>query len=71
MHPCQLEHVTRITSMKVSEKSLELNSGAELLNLLRNSWDLNKAYPRCSLILRPRSLPFRFKATRGKDEFAP
>lgn len=32
--------------MKVSEKSLELNVGAELLTLLRNTWGAPKAYLR-------------------------
>lgn len=32
--------------MKVSEKSLELNVGAELLGLLRGPWGLSKAYLR-------------------------
>jgi len=32
--------------LKVSEKSLELNVGAELLALLRNSWGAPKAYLR-------------------------
>ena len=30
--------------MKVSEKSLELNVGAELLALLRGPWGMPKAY---------------------------
>lgn len=30
--------------MKVSEKSLELNIGAELLNVMRNNWGLPKTY---------------------------
>jgi hypothetical protein len=32
--------------LKVSEKSLELNVGAELLGLLRGSWGMPKAYLR-------------------------
>lgn len=32
--------------MKVSEKSLELNVGAELLNVLRRRWGMRKAYLR-------------------------
>ena len=32
--------------MRVSEKSLELNVGAELLALMRNSWNMPKAYLR-------------------------
>jgi hypothetical protein len=44
--------------MKVSEKSLELNVGAELLELLRVNWGFSKAYLRlfagasaCSLVV--------------------
>jgi len=33
-------------TLKVSEKSLELNVGAELLTLLRNYWGMPKAYLR-------------------------
>ncbi len=32
--------------MRVSEKSLELNLGAELLDLIRNQWGMPKAYLR-------------------------
>jgi hypothetical protein len=32
--------------MKVSEKSLELNLGAEVLGLLRGAWGMPKAYLR-------------------------
>src|SRR6266446_789554 len=48
--------------MKVSEKSLELNLGAELLNYLRSKWGLKKAYLR--------GLTQREERSEGVDFFA-
>lgn len=47
--------------MKVSEKCLELNIGAELLGLLRNSWGMPKAYLR--------GLTQREESQQGVDVF--
>ena len=72
--------------MKVSEKSLELNIGAELLGLLRNSWGMPKAYLRgltqaeeraegidffVQLNANARIFAFQFKAPHGKKESLP
>lgn len=72
--------------MKVSEKSLELNIGAELLGLMRNQWSMPKAYLRgltqaeerqegvdCFLQLsqQTRIFAFQFKAPHGKTEAVP
>src|SRR6266849_8732355 len=72
--------------MKVSEKSLELNVGAELLGLLRSSWGMPKAYLRgltqqeekqegvdffVQLNPATRLFAFQFKAPRGKAEVLP
>lgn len=72
--------------MKVSEKSLELNIGAELLGLLRNNWNMPKAYLRgltqaeekregvdffAQLNPNARIFAFQFKAPRGKKESVP
>jgi hypothetical protein len=72
--------------MKVSEKSLELNVGAELLDLMRNSWGMPKAYLRgltqaeenqegvdCFAELGPnaRIFAFQFKAPHGKTDLEP
>lgn len=69
--------------MKVSEKSLELNIGAEILNLMRNSWGMPKAYLRgltqaeerqegvdffVQLNPNTRICAFQFKAPHGKTE---
>lgn len=69
--------------MKVSEKSLELNVGAELLWQLRNTWGLRKAYLRgltqdeerregvdffVHLDPATRIYAFQFKAPRGAAE---
>jgi hypothetical protein len=69
--------------MKVSEKSLELNIGAELLMLMRNTWGMPKAYLRgltqaeekqegpdffAQLDPNTRVFAFQFKAPRGKAE---
>jgi len=72
--------------MKVSEKSLELNVGAELLGLLRNGWGMSKAYLR-GLTQRQESqegadffvqldpvtrlFGFQFKAPRGLADARP
>jgi hypothetical protein len=72
--------------MKVSEKSLELNIGAELLGLMRNSWGMPKAYLRgltqaeerqegvdlfVQLNPKARIFAFQFKAPHGKTESVP
>ena len=72
--------------MKVSEKSLELNVGAELLALLRGPWRMPKAYLRgltqreesqegvdffAQLSRRTRIFAFQFKAPRGRREGEP
>lgn len=72
--------------MKVSEKSLELNIGAELLGLMRNSYGMPKAYLRgltqreekqegvdFFLQLDPatRIFAFQFKAPKGRFEDTP
>ena len=72
--------------MKVSEKSLELNIGAELLGLMRNSWGMPKAYLRgltqaeerregvdffVQLNPSTRIFAFQFKAAHGKKEYIP
>jgi hypothetical protein len=72
--------------MKVSEKSLELNVGTELLNLMRGPWGLRKAYLRgltqkeerregvdffAQLTPTTRLFAFQFKAPRGRREGAP
>jgi hypothetical protein len=72
--------------MKVSEKSLELNVGTELLNSFRTNWGLPKTYLRgltqkeerqegvdFFLQLDPatRLFAFQFKAPRGKYDVAP
>ena len=72
--------------MKVSEKSLELNVGAELLMLLRGPWGMRKAYLR-GLTQREESqegvdffaelapgtmlFAFQFKAPKGDREWEP
>ena len=48
--------------MRVSEKSLELNVGAELLDIFRNSWGLQKTYLR--------GLTQKEEAAEGADFFA-
>ena len=72
--------------MKVSEKSLELNVGAELLALLRGPWRMPKAYLRgltqreerqegvdfyAQLTPKARILAFQFKAPKGCEEREP
>ena len=72
--------------MKVSEKSLELNVGAELLALLRGPWRMPKAYLRgltqreerqegvdffSQLTPRARIFAFQFKAPKGRQEGEP
>lgn len=72
--------------MKVSEKSLELNVGAEVLWQLRNAWGLQKAYLRgltqheerregvdffVNLDPATRIYAFQFKAPRGSFESTP
>ncbi len=72
--------------MKVSEKSLELNVGAELLVLLRNSWGAPKAYLRgltqreekqegvdffVQLDPATRIFAFQFKAPKGTVDAVP
>ena len=67
--------------MKVSEKSLELNVGAELLNALRCRWGMRKAYLRgltqreehregvdffAKMPSSSRILAFQFKAPKGR-----
>jgi hypothetical protein len=72
--------------LKISEKSLELNVGAELLGLLRGAWGMPKAYLRgltqleekqegvdffVQLDPATRVFAFQFKAPRGKTESMP
>jgi hypothetical protein len=72
--------------MKVSEKSLELNVGAEILGLMRNSWGMPKAYLRgltqieekqegvdffVELDPNARIFAFQFKAPHGKTDLEP
>ena len=72
--------------MKVSEKSLELNVGAELLALLRGTMGMRKAYLRgltqreesqegvdffAQLSSRTRIFAFQFKAPKGRREGEP
>jgi hypothetical protein len=72
--------------MKVSEKSLELNVGAELLNQMRNDFGMTKAYLRgltqreekqegvdffLRLGLRARFFAFQFKAPKGNSDGSP
>ena len=72
--------------MKVSEKSLELNIGAELLALMRGSWGMPKAYLRgltqkeekqegvdffARLPSSARIFAFQFKAPKGTTESIP
>jgi hypothetical protein len=72
--------------LKVSEKSLELNVGAELLALVRNSWGAPKAYLRgltqreekqegvdffVQLDPATRVFAFQFKAPKGSADAAP
>jgi hypothetical protein len=72
--------------MKISEKSLELNVGAELLNLVRGPWGMPKAYLRgltqreerqqgvdFFVQLNPltRIFAFQFKAPKGRHDGAP
>ena len=72
--------------MKVSEKSLELNVGAELLALLRGPWGMPKAYLRgltqreeshegvdffAQLTPATRIFAFQFKAPRGPQDGEP
>ena len=72
--------------MKVSEKSLELNVGAELLALLRDRWHMPKAYLRgltqreesqegvdffAQLTPQTRIFAFQFKAPKGRREGEP
>jgi hypothetical protein len=72
--------------MKISEKSLELNVGAELLNLLRGPWGMPKAYLRgltqreerqqgvdffAQLNPATRIFAFQFKAPKGRYDGTP
>jgi hypothetical protein len=72
--------------MKVSEKSLELNVGAEILSIMRGSWSMPKAYLRgltqreekqegvdffVQLSPTARIFAFQFKAPRGRDDRNP
>jgi hypothetical protein len=72
--------------MKISEKSLELNLGAELLNLLRGPWGMPKAYLRgltqreerqqgvdffAQLNPMTRIFAFQFKAPKGRHDGTP
>ena len=67
--------------MKISEKSLELNVGAELLNVLRRRWGMRKAYLRgltqreehdegvdffAEMPSSTRIFAFQFKAPKGR-----
>jgi hypothetical protein len=69
--------------MKVSEKSLELNVGAELLAMMRGPWGMPKAYLRgltqreekqqgvdffVQLGPNARIFAFQFKAPKGRQE---
>ena len=77
---------TRVHHLKISEKSLELNLGAELLNLLRCRWGMPKAYLRgltqreerqqgvdffAQLSPTARIFAFQFKAPKGRDDQVP
>lgn len=72
--------------MKISEKSLELNVGAELLNLMRGPWSMPKAYLRgltqreerqqgvdffVQLSSTARIFAFQFKAPKGSHDGTP
>jgi hypothetical protein len=72
--------------MKVSEKSLELNVGSELLGMIRGSWGMPKAYLRgltqreekqegvdffMQLSPTARIFAFQFKAPKGRKEGTP
>src|SRR5207249_2801844 len=72
--------------MKVSEKSLELNLGAEVLYFMRNGWGMPKAYLRgltqreekqegvdffAQLDPGTRLFAFQFKAPKGRVDGAP
>lgn len=72
--------------MKVSEKSLELNVGAEILDILRNRWGMSKAYLRgltqreekregvdffVHLPSQTRLFAFQFKAPKAGHESCP
>lgn len=72
--------------MKVSEKSLEINIGAELLGLMRNLWGMPKAYLRgltqreekqegvdffAQLDPATRLFAFQFKAPKGNTDAPP
>lgn len=72
--------------MKISEKSLELNVGTELLNRFRDSWGLRKAYLRgltqheerqqgvdffAQLSPAARIFAFQFKAPKGRHDRVP
>jgi len=72
--------------MRVSEKSLELNVGAELLGVIRNTWGMPKAYLRgltqkeeqaegvdffAQLSPSARLFAFQFKAPQGRVEADP
>jgi hypothetical protein len=72
--------------MKVSEKSLELNVGAELLSVMRNAWGMRKAYLRgltqreekqegvdffVQLNPSSRIFAFQFKAPKGSIDLVP
>lgn len=72
--------------MRVSEKSLELNVGAELLGVIRNAWGMPKAYLRgltqkeekaegvdffAQLSPSARLFAFQFKAPQGRLEADP
>lgn len=76
----------RAALMKVSEKSLELNIGAELLTLMRGPWRMPKAYLRgltqreesqegvdffAQLPRATRVYAFQFKAPKGRHEGEP
>ncbi len=72
--------------MKISEKSLELNVGAELLHLLRGTWGMPKAYFRgltqreekqqgvdffAQLNPTVKIFAFQFKAPKGRNDQVP
>lgn len=76
----------KLANRKVSEKSLELNVGAELLDLMRNSWGMPKAYLRgltqreedqegvdfyAELNPAARLFAFQFKAPKARSESTP
>jgi hypothetical protein len=75
-----------VPNRKVSEKSLELNVGAELLDMFRNSWGMPKAYLRgltqreedqegvdfyAELNPAARLFAFQFKAPKAGSESTP